>query len=404
MGASVGAGIVTDGLVLAYDNDSVQSWKGMPTTNVLNSNGITTQSTSVNVSELPNLDEISTIVGGQENITHPVHQMANGSWYDVHHMAGSVSVPANDYLIFSSYIYTGNPTNKFNSHGNFGSTLGTNRHFGTATNIETNKWVRFAKAQQNTTGSAISVSAVRLETWTTSEWGSGEIDAWGCCPQVEVRSGSSFASPFTPTSRSTTTSFLDWVGGQTITMLSLTDYNSDNTFSFDGTDNTDRGIYLPSQNLNNSYSVEAWFKFDTSGKTQGIVGDLQYGWYRFTTTTNNQIHAGHINNASGYNYNFITTPTQLSTGTYHHAVHVFDETAGQRIYINGSLDASNSNSLNFLLSSRGPQYVGQDRPSAQATRNVLDGTVPVLRIYKNKALSASEVKQNYNALRKRYGV
>ena len=187
-------------------------------------------------------------------------------------------------------------------------------------------------------------------------------------------------------------------------MLSLTDYNSDNTFSFDGTNNTDRGIYLPSQNLNNSYSVEAWFKFDTGGTTQGIVGDLQWAWYRFLISTNNQIYAGHINNASGYNYNFITAPTQLSTGTYHHAVHVFDENAGQRIYVNGSLDASNSNSLNFLLSNRGPQYVGQDRPSAQATRNVLDGTVPVLRIYKNKALSAAEVAQNYNALRGRFGV
>lgn len=404
MGASVGAGIVTDGLVLAYDNDSVQSWKGMPTTNVLNSNGITTQSTSVNVSDLPNLDEISTIVGGQENITHPVHQMANSDWVDLHMMSGTVNVPAGDYFIFSIYIYTGNPTNGFNYNGNFGSTLGTNAGFGGPVNIETNKWYRAVGYKQNTTGSAITVQYPRLETYSTSVWGGGDIDAWACCPQVEVRSGSTFASPFTPTSRSTTTSLLDWTGNNTITMLSLTDYNSDNTFSFDGTNNTDRGIYLPSQDLNGSYSVEAWFKFDTGGTTQGIVGDTQYGWYRFLISTNNQVFAGHINSTSGYNYNFITAPTQLSTGTYHHAVHVFDASGGQRIYINGALDASNSNTLNFHLTGRGPQWVGQDRPSAQSTRNVLDGTVPVLRIYKNKALSASEVKQNYNALRKRYGV
>jgi len=83
---------------------------------------------------------------------------------------------------------------------------------------------------------------------------------------------------------------------------------------------------------------------------------------------------------------------------------VFDQSAGMRIYVNGELDASNTNTANFTLTGRGPQWVGQDRPSAQATRNVLDGTVPVLRIYKNKALSAAEVAQNYNALRGRFGV
>jgi hypothetical protein len=390
--------------VLAYDNGSTQSWKGMPTTNVLNTNGISTGSTTVNVSDLPNLKEISSLVGGQGNITHPVHQMANSNWVVLHSMSGSVSVPANDYFIFSSYIYTGNPTNRFNYNGNFGSTLGTNAGFGGAVNIQTNKWYRAVGYKQNTTGSAITVQNPRLETYSTSVWGGGDIDAWACCPQVEVRSGSSFSSPFTSTSRSTTTSLLDWAGNNTITMLSLTDYNSDNTFSFDGTNNTDRGIYLPSQDLNGSYSVEAWFKFDTGGTTQGIVGDTQYGWYRFLISTNNQVFAGHINSTSGYNYNFITAPTQLSTGTYHHAVHVFDASGGQRIYINGALDASNSNTLNFHLTGRGPQWVGQDRPSAQSTRNVLDGTVPVLRIYKNKALSAAEVAQNYNALRGRFGV
>ena len=83
---------------------------------------------------------------------------------------------------------------------------------------------------------------------------------------------------------------------------------------------------------------------------------------------------------------------------------MFDQSAGMRIYINGELDASNTNTNNFTLTGRGPQWVGQDRTSAQSTRNNLDGTVPILRIYKNKALSAAEVAKNYNALRGRFGV
>ncbi len=107
MGFGYGSGIVKDGLVLAYDNGSTQSWKGMPTTNVLNTNGISTGSTTVNVSDLPNLKEISSLVGGQGNITHPVHQMANSNWVVLHKMSGTVNIPANDYFIFSVYIYTG---------------------------------------------------------------------------------------------------------------------------------------------------------------------------------------------------------------------------------------------------------------------------------------------------------
>ena len=400
MALAHGSGITTDGLVLAYDNGSSQSWKGAPTTNLLNP-------------------------------WTPEAPASLGWWYSSSNMyftrSNVLEDEVNDYYYADVYITTSSGSGYYNGQMYQGNiTLNSGSYYSVSAWVWTDRAFQFrlgAIKNGSPWTQYIAMTAHQLEvgwnyivtspssamstTYTDARYqmGLGYAPAGTHLkiykPQIEELS---FATPFTPTSRSTTQALTDWVGGQTITMLSLTDYNSDNTFSFDGTNNTDRGIYLPSQNLNNSYSVEAWFKFDTGGTTQGIVGDLQWAWYRFLISTNNQIYAGHINNASGYNYNFITAPTQLSTGTYHHAVHVFDENAGQRIYVNGSLDASNSNSLNFLLSNRGPQYVGQDRPSAQATRNVLDGTVPVLRIYKNKALSAAEVAQNYNALRGRFGV
>ncbi|QDP67067.1 MAG: putative concanavalin A-like lectin/glucanases superfamily protein [Prokaryotic dsDNA virus sp.] len=401
MALAHGSGITTDGLVLAYDNGSSQSWKGAPTTNLLDGYNPETPATTMYwYASSGNMSFTQTNVLKDE---------VNG-WYYADVRVG--------YSSQSSYhnaqLYTGNLTLSYNTHYTFSAWVWTDRAFtlrhGSIKNGSPWSWYVGLQAH------SLQVGWNYVTTSTTSPMGTTYTDAryqfsFGYAPsgthlkvyqpQLEAYQ---FATPFTPTSRSTTQALTDWVSGQTITMLSLNDYNSTEKFSFDGTNNTDRGIAIPSQNLNNSYSVEAWFKFDTGGLTQGIIGDYQYGWYRFVLSTNNQIYAGHINNASGYSYNFITAPTQLSTGTYHHAVHVFDENAGQRIYINGSLDASNTNSLNFLLSSRGPQYIGQDRNSAPSTRNVLDGTVPILRIYKNKALSASEVAKNYNALRGRFGV
>jgi len=393
MALAHGSGIVTDGLVLAYDNGSSQSWKGAPTTNIVtNTNLDTGWSKGYNTSI--QWDDYPPPLGVDSQVVSFIDSNGNGGgyWYSYGDYA-----PQGDGVTYYTSVWA--------------RTVGSNWNVRayTANNTESGRiWMNTITVPGDGKWHRLEFNAITTANPNDSDSLSFQFSyippnqrCWLCAPQMTT--GGHY--PFVAGTRSTTQALTDWVGGQTITMLSLTDYNSDNTFSFDGTNNTDRGIYLPSQDLNGSYSVEAWFKFDAaSSSNQGIVGDTQYGWYRFFITNANKVYAGHINNASGYNYNFIQGATVLSAGTYHHAVHVFDENAGQRIYVNGVLDASNSNSLNFLLTGRGPQWVGQDRPSAQSTRNVLDGTVPVLRIYKNKALSAAEVAKNYNALRGRFGV
>ena len=70
-----------------------------------------------------------------------------------------------------------------------------------------------------------------------------------------------------------------------------------------------------------------------------------------------------------------------------------------KTYINGidgggsgssSSSISNNTSYPFRMGLRG----GDDQP--------LDGRIAVVKIYKGKALSSTEVKQNYNALKGRY--
>ena len=401
MALAHGSGIVTDGLVLAYDNGSSQSWKGAPTTNLIDGYNPETPASTMywyyssgnqyftksNVLE----DEVNGYYYADVYIT----TSSQSGYYNGQLYTGGVTINSGSYYSISAWVWTDRA---------FQLRLGMIKHGSPYTQYIS---MQAHELEVGWNYVVTSTSSAMSATYTDArfEMAFGYAPAGTHLkiykPQVEAYS---FATPFTPTSRSTTQALTDWVGGQNITMLSLTDYNSDNTFSFDGTNNTDRGISIPSQNLNGSYSVEAWFKFDTGGTTQGIIGDYQYGWYRFTLNTSNQIYAGHFQSQSPWVTNFLTAPTQLSTGTYHHAVHVFDQSAGMRIYINGELDVSNTNTNNFTLTGRGPQYIGQDRPGAPSTRNVLDGTVPVLRIYKNKALSAAEVAKNYNALRGRFGV
>jgi hypothetical protein len=401
MALAHGSGIVTDGLVLAYDNGSSQSWKGMPTTNVLNTNGISTQSTTVNVSDLPNLKEISRLVGGQENITHPVHQMANSNWVDLHMMSGTVNVPAGDYFIFSIYIYTGNPTNRFNYNGNFGSTLGTNAGFGGPVNIPTDKWYRAVGYKQNTTGSAITVQYPRLETYSTSVWGGGDIDAWACCPQVEVRSGSSFASPFTPTSRSTTQALTDWAGGNTITLNGM-QYNSDGTFQTSGATTTDyisiANSALSSQASSGTWTIDFWLKMNARNSSLDHI--LQTGsgndflWY--------------LSGSTLYFANTATTtlalPT-LSTDTWFNLT-MTGSSGSIQVYKDGSYVGSMTNTTTFSINSTIGIIMGQEMDTNSggfAVNQSFQGYYGATKFY-DRVLSAAEVAKNYNALRGRFGV
>ncbi len=98
--------------------------------------------------------------------------------------------------------------------------------------------------------------------------------------------------------------------------------------------------------------------------------------------------------------------TQAATGNstilnnqWYHVVGVYDGTNAY-VYLNGTLDASAASTGTLRSIPSNSVTIGYYVPS---TSHYLTGKIPFARLY-NKALSSTEVLQNYNALKGRYGL
>jgi len=155
--------------------------------------------------------------------------------------------------------------------------------------------------------------------------------------------------------------------------------------------------------VDKSYTIEAVFNRYSANRLDGIIGDTQYHWFSFYVTSNNELYLFHRRN-SPYTDNGAISATGLVGTGYHHAIGVFDINAGMRVYLNGNLVASNSNTTAFDLSGRGPQYIGQHRGGAPSSPSVMSGQIPLLKIHLSKAFTPMEVEQSYLAVKSRFGI
>jgi hypothetical protein len=96
-----------------------------------------------------------------------------------------------------------------------------------------------------------------------------------------------------------------------------------------------------------------------------------------------------------------TTNIQLNT-FYNFVITINSSAKTGVLYINGSVEASISG-LATQVANNGPLYVGVDAPTGVSEGAFFNGNVGNVQIY-NRALSATEVQQNFNALRGRYGI
>jgi hypothetical protein len=217
-------------------------------------------------------------------------------------------------------------------------------------------------------------------------------------PQVELKL---HVTPFTSGSRLSTQGLLDLTRNRSIELASVS-FNTNAQLEFDGSD--DLITFGSAADIREkSYTVEAVFNRYSTNRTDGIIGDLQYHWFSLYVNSSNQLYFFHRRNNPYTDNGAISTTGLVGTG-YYHAVGVFDITAGMRVYLNGNLVASNSNTTAFDLSGRGPQYIGQHRGGAPGSPAVMSGQIPVLKIYLNKALTANEVRNNYNHYKTRFNI
>ena len=104
----------------------------------------------------------------------------------------------------------------------------------------------------------------------------------------------------------------------------------------------------------------------------------------------------------------LRSSSTLSTNTWYHIVCICDAsltTGNIKIYINGEEDASKNftNDSDFGKGTSRAFAIGSNTENAVQYNQGLNGYIDICRIY-GKPLSVDEVKQNFNALRGRFGI
>jgi hypothetical protein len=177
-------------------------------------------------------------------------------------------------------------------------------------------------------------------------------------------------------------------------------YYSDGTMVFDGVDDY---VNVPTFSLPvSSFSCEAFFQWSNLGSDRGSIFSLNYNYPNSGYLIRQKDDgSGKFVIWSDYgSESGIYSTASLIVNTWNHVVVV--QSAGTcLIYINGILDSSQS-LPNPVLNQSYPILLGT-RALTGSVGAFLTGKISVSKIY-NRALSATEVSQNFNALRGRYGI
>jgi hypothetical protein len=177
-------------------------------------------------------------------------------------------------------------------------------------------------------------------------------------------------------------------------------YNSNGYFSFDGSND-----YLRFPNSTNldvqNFTVEVWVR--TNATTQN-------GFWFEKGTVNTQYSLFQegggiqcrINNGSGViNTITVTTANYMTITSWYQVVFTFT-TGSQRCYINAAVAGTGTTSATVATNSGG-MSIGAYGGYSGSSSYYYNGDQSIAKVY-NRVLSAAEIKQNFNALRGRYGI
>jgi hypothetical protein len=193
-------------------------------------------------------------------------------------------------------------------------------------------------------------------------------------------------------------------------------FNNAGIWEFDGTDdNINLGnndifsLCSGSAGTNGSdapNSIDMWFNTSETGwqDLMAKIGGGVYEWRIAAIPESNIIRLQTFNSGSGVNgrrnYN---GSTSIPTNTWHNVIVTYDGAATNssvKMYLNGQ-------PINVSANQNGV-YLGMDNTDKDCTISgfsagfLLTGKMSTVKMYKDKVLSASEVLQNYNALKNRF--
>lgn len=388
--------IVTNNLAFAYDmSNTGKSWKGKPTTNL----------TNVGLS-------------GMSGITLSFLGVEDG--WKKYSMSGTFTGGTYPYIMFvSSVNFTGgvayssacyiktNAMNKFNYFGigmNYvnqpmnrgGDNVGIlqpdgSYYCGRINFIYTNTTTQTGYIMSNP------INNTTFNASTDFVW----------IKEGQIEQGT-FATPFAGDAgtRSNTQSLVDITNNYTINASNLT-FNSDGSFKLNSSkpDYVDLGSDQVIKTTG-GWTVESWVKFDTvpggydnvnsPGNFIGSDTIAYNSWY--WSVLSNKLALWNISPGI-WRYG----STTIQPNIWYQTVLVSDPSGtSYQMYLNGVPEGGDHTTYSWNPAYSGLRVRYMGRGNAGNTRR-LNGFLPVTKIY-TRALSADEIKQNYNALKGRYGL
>jgi len=181
--------------------------------------------------------------------------------------------------------------------------------------------------------------------------------------------------------------------GNTSALTNGVSYLSSNlgTFSLDGTNDY---ILVNSQaNIlsKTAYTKIAWFYVTSFATANNIISGGFSGQHAFWLFVSNRLYAGHNGN-----WSTVTGNTTLSLNTWYHGAVTYNNSTGWKLYLNGREDGTSVDTTTFINNQ-------EISIGSYGAGNYFTGRIASVQVY-NRALTASEIVQNYNATKRRYGL
>ena len=174
------------------------------------------------------------------------------------------------------------------------------------------------------------------------------------------------------------------------TLINGPTFNSANGGSivFDGSDDyVNCGNIMPST----AYTKCVWFNITQMSRPNNLISGGGNGTHYFYPGGGVYLRAGHFQGAE------VQSNAALTENVWYHGTLTFSTTSGFVIYQNGTSVGTNASTATFTGGNI--VNIGSYNPA----ENLLRGKIGVAQIY-NRVLTQTEIQQNYNAQKSRFGL
>jgi hypothetical protein len=392
---------VSSGLTFAYDTiDTVNSYLGEPTTNLINPNTVNiyswwgrTVQTITQLSETYNgqpIYRVSLSIDDGDMLYHIRERWGAGSGWYMPYVIFNASTPYIASVIYRPVSHA--DTRVYGHPSNIG---GWGRNVDDSIDLD-GGWKKHRIDRNHN----VTVGDNRFYHMHTPSAEIGQTVTVDIThSQIEQKD---HVTQFTSTSRSATQGLLPLAGNSTLNIANVS-FDSNAQMTFDGSDDH----ILTSENiaLNGSQTFEVITTI--SGGPQSPAGIISNHDYANTSNFGlNHISGNRIGISIGYTdnsreYDSKYTTYTATVGTPFHLVMTFDQSSNTvKLYINGVLDSTFVLTKTVKFTSR-PVVLG--RWDYQYTYYYFNGKIPVAKAY-NRALSAADVTQNFKKYQTRFGL